>query len=259
MKPSPFRLLAASERSRIAAAAGEAFARWMSDWFGSGAEAGVEARPASEARPGSDDAAPLARAADGARWVAVLAGQGAWRAAAARFAAQAGDTWSARGELPPVLRGAVEECFTALADELLALARVHAAARGAEVELEAAWRHGSGAAAVAGDLDGEHVEAVLSPGLVSELVGAGRPPPRGGLARRMDCIQDRRVGLRVMAGSADLGIGSLISIAPGDVIVLDARIDQTFALTGAGGAPLGRGFLGASGGSKALQLVSQDR
>jgi hypothetical protein len=256
MKPRPFRLLAESELARVGAAAGEAFGRWSSAWFGAEPAGAVDARPAAQSGLEHGDGEPVVRAADESRWVAVLAAPGQYRAAAARFAAQAGETWSARSELPPVLLGAVEECFAALAEELLATARVQAGAHDAQVELDAAWRHGSGAAAVLGGLEGERFAAVLSAGVVSELIGRTRPSPRGGLARRMDCIQGRKIGLRVVAGGADLAIGSLFSAAPGDVIVLDARVDQTFALTGADGASVGRGFLGSNAGSKALQLVS---
>ncbi|HZR68364.1 MAG TPA: FliM/FliN family flagellar motor switch protein [Burkholderiales bacterium] len=253
MTTRPYRLLGASQLARVAAAGREALGRWRGAWFVAGADACVEARAADRTRAEHGDAAPLVRAADGARWAAVLAGPDAYRAAATRFAAQVGDGWSARGELTPVLRGALEECFGALAEELLAPARAQPSAL---VEIDAAWRAGSGAAALELELEGARFAALLSPALVYDLAGAARPSPRGGLARRIDCIQGRTIGLQVTAGSADLGIGSLVSIAPGDVLVLDARIDQTFALTGAGGTPLARGFLGSRAGSKALQLVN---
>ncbi|HEY6863892.1 MAG TPA: FliM/FliN family flagellar motor C-terminal domain-containing protein [Burkholderiales bacterium] len=255
MKPRAFRLLGASELERVVAASGEALARWCSAWFGPGAANIVDARSAAGARPLAVAEAPVARAADYARWAAMLAGPGAYRAAATRFAAQAGDAVPARGELPPVLRGAIDECFATLADELLALVRAQAVA-GSAADVDSAWAPGSGAAVVTARLDGETFGALLGPGVVSALAGAIRPSPRGGLARRMDCIQGRGVPVHVWAGGAELGLGSLASITPGDVIVLDARIDETFALTGPGGTPLGRGFLGVRAASKALQLVS---
>jgi flagellar motor switch protein FliM/N len=258
MKPRAFRLLGATERGRVAAVSREAFARWAGAWFGTAADGGIDVRPAehvTEVR--CAEARALARAADGARWAAVLAGPGAYRAAAARFAAQAGEGWAPRAELPPVVRGAVEECYGALAAELVAAAGASPAPADADVDLEAAYRHASGAALAAGALDGERILAVLSADLVSALCGAVRPAARGGLARRADCIQGATLELRAVAGAAELGIGALLSVAPGDVIVLDARIDQTFSLSGPGGVPLGRGFLGSSAGAKALQLVSQ--
>jgi flagellar motor switch protein FliM/N len=256
MKPRAFRLLGESQLARVAAASGEAFARWSGAWFGPGLECAVEARPAANAGPARlADAQLHVRAAGGGSWAAVVAGAGAYRAAARRFASQAGETWAAGGELPPVLRGAAEECFAALAGEIVGAAGAERPARDVEAELDAAYRHASGAAAASATLDGEPILALLGPELVSTLCGVARPRARGGLAPRMDCIQDARLELRAVAGGAELGIGALLSIAPGDVIVLDARIDQTFPLAGPGGAALGRGFLGSSDGSKALQLV----
>ena len=94
--------------------------------------------------------------------------------------------------------------------------------------------------------------------------------PGGHLTRSRDTTVDdwswRRTARRISTlarlaapykGRTALALGSLLAATPGDVIVLDARIDQTFALTGADGTPLGQGFLGSSAGARALQLVSQ--
>jgi flagellar motor switch protein FliM len=59
-----------------------------------------------------------------------------------------------------------------------------------------------------------------------------------------------------MAGSAELDVAALSSVAPGDVILLDTALEATFALVNTEGLAIAKGYLGALGDRKAFQLTT---
>jgi len=82
-----------------------------------------------------------------------------------------------------------------------------------------------------------------------------QPAPLAALDYR--ALLDRQpVRLSVDAGRANVALGSLLALAPGDVIRLDTLADAPLAARGADGAILLRGYLGARGPHLALDLVA---
>lgn len=71
-------------------------------------------------------------------------------------------------------------------------------------------------------------------------------------------LGDQPVRLAVAAGRANVALGSLLSLAPGDVIRLDTLADQPLIIAGPDGTPLLRGYLGTSEQQLALDIVAGD-
>jgi hypothetical protein len=122
--------------------------------------------------------------------------------------------------------------------------------------LAGALRKASGAAAALVEIGGERLGLVLGRDLAGGMIGAQRVAARGGLEGRTQCIQNGKVPVRVLAGSAEVGAAALASLAPGDVILLDTALDAAFGLVGTDGTTVARGYLGARAGRKAFQLTS---
>lgn len=64
--------------------------------------------------------------------------------------------------------------------------------------------------------------------------------------------------LPIRAGAAQLTLGSLASLAVGDVIRLDRPVDQPLSVHGAGGEHLCNGYLGLQGGEVSIEVVSKN-
>ena len=87
--------------------------------------------------------------------------------------------------------------------------------------------------------------------------GAKAPPiPLAPLVPTAEALADRRLALRLQAGSATLSLADLLSLQPGDVVRLDTTLDQPMELVSAQGAAIGRGYLGLRQGRPVIQLCS---
>jgi flagellar motor switch/type III secretory pathway protein FliN len=128
--------------------------------------------------------------------------------------------------------------------------------KGTALSLRPALRAGSGAAAAIVEIGGERASLILGQELALEMIAAPRAAPRGGLATRAQSIHKGRVRVQVVAGSAELDVSALCSVAPGDVILLDTGVDATFRLVNPEGLALAKGYLGTREGHKAFQLTS---
>ena len=74
--------------------------------------------------------------------------------------------------------------------------------------------------------------------------------PRGSL------IQSRTVDSRLIRlGSAEVDVAVLHTLAVGDVVVLDGRLDQPLRVSVAGRAVAARAWLGHAGERKAVRLA----
>jgi Type III flagellar switch regulator (C-ring) FliN C-term len=120
------------------------------------------------------------------------------------------------------------------------------------------WQRGSGAVIVEAELGAHTLALVASPAWVTHRL-ASRPRshalPRAELADPRQCVGRARLSLQAWAGSAPVEIGELRTLAPGDVIRLDARIDQPLAVTVQGRDSGGRAWLGRVESRRALQLA----
>ena len=69
------------------------------------------------------------------------------------------------------------------------------------------------------------------------------------------CIGQAGVHLEVWAGNASLELGVLQTLAAGDVIRLESRIDQALPITVQGRETGRRAYLGRIAGQRAVQLA----
>lgn len=121
-------------------------------------------------------------------------------------------------------------------------------------------RHGSGAVLVEIRLERHACRCLLDYASVQRLVGAAAAPATPLAAVDLhDLLGDQPVRLAVTAGSANVGLGSLLSLAPGDVIRLDTLADEPLTVTGPDGTALLRGYLGTCQQQLALDIVAGDQ
>jgi hypothetical protein len=91
---------------------------------------------------------------------------------------------------------------------------------------------------------------------VARLVGApAHVVPPVLLVSRRDALRERKVTLEARAGAVVLTVGNFRSAGVGDVLRLPLPCDQPLALRTRSGTDLARGYLGAVGGSRAIQLT----
>jgi hypothetical protein len=68
-------------------------------------------------------------------------------------------------------------------------------------------------------------------------------------------LESRPVRVDALVGSAELALAELASLAPGDVLVLDRRLEQPALLVLGSEPAFAAGYLCASGGQRALEVV----
>lgn len=120
------------------------------------------------------------------------------------------------------------------------------------------WRRASGALVLEVELGDARFDAVLCAPLVRHWLRGRRQsaaPARPLLADRNACITGQRVALRLEAGSAEIEIGVLQSLMPGDVITLGSRVDAPLSLVVGGQAVAGRAYLGRVRDRKGLLIA----
>jgi len=120
---------------------------------------------------------------------------------------------------------------------------------------------GSGALLVELAIGDHTLSILLDPGAVTRLAGAApAPPPLPALAPADfgALLAPQPLRLAVEAGRARVSLGSLLALAPGDVIRLDALADHPLAAVTADGTIVLRGYLGTRNHHLALDLVAGD-
>jgi flagellar motor switch/type III secretory pathway protein FliN len=249
----PFKLLNVSERTWLARGVRAALGEWLAAW--------LPATPAGAVRcidPTHRAATRLA--AEPPRWLAFTHRDATLSIALSHDVERTLAEWLLGADRRSAL--AEDVCIAALTD--LAGRLLHAGAAAPAVAQQPpadhCWQRGSGAAIVEADLGAHALALVGSPAWVAQQ-NATRPQAKpAGRAAPVDprqCIGRARLSLQAWAGSAAVEIGVLQSLAPGDVIRLDARIDQPLPVT-VQGRETGRGaYLGSVDGRRALHLAKR--
>ena len=120
------------------------------------------------------------------------------------------------------------------------------------------WQRGSGAAIVEIEVGGSVLAILAAPAWVMRQLAAR---PRSTPGSRAELVDPRhRIGhagvrLEVWAGNVSLELGLLQTLAAGDVIRLESRIDQALPITVQARETGRRAYLGRVGGQRAVQLA----
>lgn len=257
MQARPFRLLNATECAKLAGDAGDALAQWMREWGDRRADAALEApvrvrdasrRVADAGTPASPAGALSWSGADGTVHLPDAGHARHWAACA--LGARAEDAPPPPGSLAAEL---VERALGDLARRLAGSALVP----GSAPPPASSRAPGCGAASIGLPSAAGELDVVLDAALVSHrLAGLARPArkepapadPRGGLG-------SLPVEIRAWLGSAEVDVAVLHTLAVGDVVVLDGRLDQPLRVSVAGRAVAARAWLGHAGERKAVRLA----
>ena len=254
MSPRPFLLLGGSDHRALAERVDAALAAWQREWLADGAPEPVlylEGAPRAE------------------RWLAARSGEAVHLlvGCAPGWLAQLGAQLVGQPQLgepqaaPPAAAFAPrlgEALVETLARRLLGSTPAAAAA---ELRWDAegvpqAWLAPGAGAAIYDLSPALPLVIALSPALVAASLPkapagrAGREP----LAARSGAVETCAVELQAVAGNAELELGELARLAPGDVIVLDRALDEPLALQ-LGVHPVARVQLGTALGARAVQVV----
>jgi hypothetical protein len=263
----PYKLFGSHERAALAAALEEAVAGWSAAWLPAPAVARVQCAPAHEARPRSRG--EWTRLAGSPHdWIAIAAGEAGYQALGRALCGGADPRLAApfTGDSEigaEVARAALEDLATTLLGvrepkrlygEAGAPPEGAFTAGSACYGAELAFSMGTASAGTAGA-----ASALLVSGgeWTLRLLRArlGRPAAAR-LAERRAALSGQRIALQVLAGTAEMDVRALRSLAAGDVIALDARIDRPLEVTAGSGAPLCHAHLGSRAGRRAAALSS---
>lgn len=258
-----------AQLEQLGAALGLACQDWRRDWglASGGAEAGAMTAERMAALAPLDWQALHAVGADAPR---------AWLALAAPGPAPAPGGTGGQQALRDEMFGAPAQC---LVD--------HGVAQIAAELADAAWRDGlermaraarvapgmtggrptpgdcgawSGAVLLRWALAGHDLLLLLNGLCVRQLVAPVRavaPAPSPTPLRQ--ALRHERTELRAELKGAELSLGGLRALAPGDVIVLPHALDEALSLVGADGRPVCRGYLGQQHGHRVLELLAPQR
>jgi len=91
--------------------------------------------------------------------------------------------------------------------------------------------------------------ALLDPALPALAQAAALTP-------RKDALGGARIRLELSLPLAELALGDINDLSPGDVLLARTRLDQPLTLSSTQGAPLAKGYLARSQERLALQLIS---
>lgn len=253
-QPMPFRLLGASAVRVVHAVIAQAVARWVADWGVTPAQVDIAVQRAWDA---ATIPAPVwrrhAQAGQRQVWLGVGADfargvQQAMFPSAAEYVSAGADSLA-----PAAAHGALAALQDALIGAVLP-GQPHPEHDAAPVP-PACWTRGSGAMVARLALgrcechlllDGVAVQALLAPAAALPALPAVDVAPS---------IATVPVSLRLDAGTARVGLGALLALAPGDVIRLDLAADAPLALGTLSGQPLFKAYLGRSGDGLAVELV----
>jgi hypothetical protein len=254
MNTQPFVLVGNSRLERIGAALQARIANWQSAW-------GIERMPVSIA-------CERAWEADGAaalRWQRrfVAEGQGFWMAWNPDLAMHLGRHIFSDGYRAQGGPGSMSSEGSALALDFLteqlraALAPASISADASAQEIDAGlFKRGSGAVLALINLDGQTVGCLLEHAS-AEALATTQPAalPRLAAVDLPKAARHAHVSVALTVGQAQVGAASLLALAVGDVIRLDAPVDQPLAVHGTEGQLLFGACLGRQGSAKVFEAV----
>ena len=99
-----------------------------------------------------------------------------------------------------------------------------------------------------------HLRMVLSAGVARAVAGRVSSPSVTPLAALQDAIGRRAISLNVDLRPVRLEIGSLCSLAIGDVVALDHKLDEPVMLYAEDASPVAEAHLSRTGSQKAIRL-----
>lgn len=262
----PFKLLNASERRWLAEVLARTVGDWLAHWL-----PGESAGPAHCCA--ASERATTILADDPVRWVgstlfdgtyvAVAANGELWPAMAEKlFGTTAGAAGPQAGGAKGIVDEVIARAFGDLAQRLVAPAGAGAPAPFSWAPPDDAWQRGSGAAIVEFSVIGRCIALLLSAPHAAHLLTRRERSLRSGAAAltdRRQWIGAKSAQVRVWLGEASIELGVLQTLAVGDVVRLDARIDRPLPLTVEGQATGQRAFLGCLQGKRAVQLAQVRR
>jgi len=127
--------------------------------------------------------------------------------------------------------------------------------------LEEIFSMASGAISACFQVAGKSIRCLLTHETVQEI---GRHPDQNRLPALprvplFTLLNQIPVTLPVQVGQAEVDLGSLLTLAPGDVIRLKSTIDQPLKVLGPAGEVVCRGYLGMQEQSMAIETINVDR
>jgi hypothetical protein len=250
----PFRLLGDSTVRAVQAVLAQAASRWAADWGVACAQVDVGVQRAWDAS-GAQTPVWTRRARAGLRQVWLVAGADFAKGLQQAMFPSAADYLSAGTDsLAPA---AADAALAALEEALIgaALPGQQPSAHDAAPVPSACWKRGSGALVAQLALGRRHCHILLDGAAVQALLAAPAALPALPAVDVKTSIATVPVSLRLDAGTARVGLGALLALAPGDVIRLDLDADAPLALGTLAGNPLFEAYLGRSGDGLAVELV----
>ncbi len=249
MHSMTFRLVGDSALRAVDAALAQALSRWSAEWGVDSSVASVSVQRACEASP-----------ADGINWQ--RRGLHAWLACPPTLEAVLQDAI-----FGPVANGrpalAHAGACQARADLLEALQSAFSAAPGHAHDEnlvappDGVWRRGAGAVAACIRLGQLRLHMLLDAPAVQSLQRPAAALPALAPADLAQSVARVPVVLELNAGSARVGLGSLMALSAGDVIRLGIPSEAPLSLRSAAGKTLFGAYLGRSDGELAVEIVSR--
>jgi hypothetical protein len=245
----PFRLVGAAACTAVQGGAQAALAAWCAEWC-----------PAMDA--GVGDVVPAAAPFDPVQACSRDGKRMLWLAWGNALAPQLQQALF--GGVTPLASRIAGQVLAALAGHLArvllpanaAFPRAGAAVPAAPVDDDAV-AFASGAVQFTVRLGDARLLCIVSAAAVDALapVKAAAALPRLPVLAWRTALADVPVHLTIEAGRAEVGAGSLLHCAPGDVIRLDRHADAPLAVLAPGGAQLFHGFLGRAGDHTAVEVT----
>lgn len=247
----PFVLYGSEDQQRQQAALRAALDAWSAEWTLATDWTAEQSRPSTQApcvvaATNTPSAALWRREAWTQRWPTWLSGE----------------TQSTAAD-SPIAAALERDCLDALLAALLAPLKLPVQTTWADpkIDVTAARQPGSGYCSVDIQQDGVVACSVLLWPRWSQAVCGMRAKPaaRGGLNSRRQAVLGRAASLTIEAGQAELTVRQLRSLAVGDVVCLNQPLDRPLSVRGPQGQAVGRAYLGALHGQRAVQWVTEQR
>ena len=245
MAANDFRLLGSAQLAWLHERGAALVAGWAGDWLRDAAP-DIRVHPADHAPPppGPWLTLALGDAACSVRRVVGVAERLMFGAAAMQQPSE-------------LAREAADAAWVDLAQRCLAAGA--SAVPSGQAPPAAAWRRGSGALRIDLVWPAGETALLLDGRATAHWLAARHRPPRAAPARMHDlraASGHGRLRLKAWSGAAEIDIATLQSLAVGDVIPLDLRIDEPLCVSVDGRPALARAFLGTQGGRRALRLTA---
>lgn len=242
MQARPFRLVGDSDRQAVETTLRANVEAWAGQWFAGSEALGI----ASDVLPAGAECVDWLRfgtAPD--RWLAVRLDRSATRALLRRLVAGMGSG----APISPMGESLVRECVADLVGRCLSSVGLAASPA---VEGLPTLENGGGELAFR--IGGEF-SLLLAGGLVEAMTASSRPAlPPPGFASLRSAAGTAPIRIEVVLGDAELTLGDLAALAPGDVIRLDTRTSDPLAVRVDDGQTAFHAHLGRHAEHKVIQV-----